>query len=637
MKSTGSAVRRSKRWLFSSLRNQVLLIVLLTTLPAYLLLLRGVTEELQRERAEALQLARSTVTLTAGHETQLINSTEVLLDALGASPEVQAMDPEGCQKLIEEYVRDNTAYQNFSVATPSGDVICSLPPPDPERVINVSRQPDYELVQKVKHVVLTGFQRGTLSDDPALTLSKPLLDARGNVVAILGASLDIQTMNQLAAGWNLPPGAAITIIDPTGTVVLRYPDAERWVGKSVTDTGVFRFMAQKRDDIRLVPGLEGQMRWYAITRVFPESLTLEQADSTNSYLYVGAGFADETLLAAANAAIRRSLLSLAGVILAGMAVAGTVTSLTISRQSKRIIETTQQLQSGDLNARTGMSRDVSELGRVGQSVDEMAEEIRRRELELQVLAAELEQRVLKRTEQLQLSNTRLLASQSELRRLSQELLRTTERERIRISHEVHDRIGQALTGIKMDVHAARRNMMKQPKAAVEHLDSALALIDETVEIARQIARELRPSVLDDFGLAAAVEGQLRDTEAQSGLRCHLVSDIEEEKLSTNVSTAAFRIFQEALTNVIRHANATEVRVTISNDDHYCYLTIQDNGRGIREAELQTTTTLGLVGMRERAAQLGGMVDIASHAGAGTTVTVTLPSTDSVRESTGNGL
>ena len=150
------------------------------------------------------------------------------------------------------------------------------------------------------------------------------------------------------------------------------------------------------------------------------------------------------------------------------------------------------------------------------------------------------------------------------------------------------------------------------------------LIDATIQTVRRIATDLRPGILDDLGLVAAIEWQAQDFQKRTGIKCKLAPGVEDLELDPDRSTAAFRIFQETLTNVARHSLATEVDVSLSHCADSVVLEIKDNGKGIKEAEISGSRSLGLLGMRERAHLLGGELKVSGTPGEGTTVIVRIP-------------
>ncbi|MGE5615397.1 MAG: response regulator [Bacillota bacterium] len=233
-----------------------------------------------------------------------------------------------------------------------------------------------------------------------------------------------------------------------------------------------------------------------------------------------------------------------------------------------------------------------------------------------MLNAELAERSL--TEQ------RLRASEENLRALAAHLQSVREEERTMIARDIHDELGQALTGLKLDLNQLLRNVESDEREAVEERAKSLsAAIDRIINSVRRIASGLRPEVLDEIGLAAAIEWQAREFQRRTGVRCQVTiapgfSDPDKDR-----STALFRIFQELLTNVARHANATRVNVTLS-DAPQLALAVEDNGRGIKDEEFQSSRSLGFLGLRERVLPFGGAVEVKGVEGKGTTVSVAIP-------------
>jgi PAS domain S-box-containing protein len=258
--------------------------------------------------------------------------------------------------------------------------------------------------------------------------------------------------------------------------------------------------------------------------------------------------------------------------------------------------------------------------------------------ETQQLNAELEQRIHERTAQLRASNTqlqneiaerqqaqrRLEESQAQLRQLSGHLQAAREEERGRIAREVHDELGQMLTGLKMDLVSLQRSLKSQDSAVQQKFESMSQLISATIQSVRRIATELRPGVLDDLGLVAAIEWQLREFKSHMGIECELISRLDETTLDPEGKTALFRILQETLTNVARHANATSVIVNLEEGPDDVTLQVKDNGRGITQGEIVKSRSFGLLGMRERVHLLNGELMVHGVPGQGTTVLVRVP-------------
>jgi len=218
------------------------------------------------------------------------------------------------------------------------------------------------------------------------------------------------------------------------------------------------------------------------------------------------------------------------------------------------------------------------------------------------------------------------ASREQMRALAGRLQAVREGERTQIAREIHDELGGALTGLKIDFSLLTRAVLKIEKETVRTsllagMDSMTKFIDATIHTVRRIAMELRPGILDDLGLVAALEWQLKDFEKRTGIRCEFFPPVEDISLDADLSTALFRIFQEALTNVARHSRATEVRVRLRADADSCTLEVEDNGKGIKKEKTLSSKSLGLLGMRERAQMFGGRITVTGTPGIGTKVTV----------------
>ena len=220
----------------------------------------------------------------------------------------------------------------------------------------------------------------------------------------------------------------------------------------------------------------------------------------------------------------------------------------------------------------------------------------------------------------------LRRSHKQLRTLSVYLQHVREAEQIRIAREVHDELGQSLTGLKLQLTWLASRLPKQSKALLDKTRSMAANIDETIQAVRRIATELRPGVLDTAGLLAALEWQANQFQTQTGIVCEVKAETNDTLWDQELNTAFFRIFQEALTNIIRHAKATKVEVRLAGANGHVMLEVRDNGRGISRAEIHNTKSIGLLGIRERAALLGGTLRIEGERGKGTTLTARIPKT-----------
>ncbi len=253
---------------------------------------------------------------------------------------------------------------------------------------------------------------------------------------------------------------------------------------------------------------------------------------------------------------------------------------------------------------------------------------------------ELERRVGERTSQLVTANKdlrrvvsahmraeeELLLSRAQLQNLSGGLQSLLEEERTRISREIHDELGQSLTALKFDLSAMGKKLPEDQTLLAEKTGSMVELVDTIIKAVQKISLELRPGLLDDLGLVAAIEWQAKEFQERTGIPCRVVLFPREMDIDPERSTAVFRIFQETLTNTVRHADATEVEATLENRDGTLTLEVRDDGRGITKEQASGSKSLGLIGIRERVRRLGGKVLIGGSPYRGTVIRVNIPAT-----------
>lgn len=218
----------------------------------------------------------------------------------------------------------------------------------------------------------------------------------------------------------------------------------------------------------------------------------------------------------------------------------------------------------------------------------------------------------------------LRRSEDRLRALAARLQTAGERERLRIARELHDQMGSALTGIKMDLDWIVRKHGAGAYEWVPMVEESMKSVDSTIGLVRRLATELRPQMLDTVGLGAAIEWYAAEFQRRAGIPCTVKMPADLLKFSSDQRIAVFRIFQEALTNVARHSRASNVAVAVVPENSHAILTIEDDGVGFPADMLANTQALGVVGMRERALLLGAEFSIESKRAGGTTITLRMP-------------
>ncbi len=302
----------------------------------------------------------------------------------------------------------------------------------------------------------------------------------------------------------------------------------------------------------------------------------------------------------------------------------------ISSPITRIAAAMESHPEGELHAVLGVGRG-DEIGLLATSFNKMAEDLSRHRQHLNELVeartsalreanAQLESEVAERRK----VEDALRRSRQELRALASHLESVREQERTDIAREIHDELGQALTALKMDVHWVGQRVGDAQPAVGPKVTAMSKMVDATIHAVRRISSQLRPKLLDDLGLSAAIEWQAREFERRSGVACGIRSEPDDIVLDPARSTALFRICQETLTNVARHAGASRVDVVLRECEGDLEMRIADDGKGIDPEQVSDGRSLGIVGMRERVRSLGGRLEISGDPGRGTVVHVTLP-------------
>jgi signal transduction histidine kinase len=379
----------------------------------------------------------------------------------------------------------------------------------------------------------------------------------------------------------LPPDMIMTIIDQRGKIVARTDDPQRWVGRTIRSP-LIEVILREKEGVTEAPGIDGVSRQYGFTTI-PEM---------GWSVYIGVP--TTSVMAPVRAAFLRGFAG-GSVILIVLIVVAIIMSRSIGRPITALARAASAVARGE-DRRVDVSgpREIAELAR---AFNEMVGSRARAE-------------------------GQTLENERALKALSDRLLVAQEEERTRIAREIHDDLGQALTALKMDVLGVMDKMADRSSPLHARV---LTTLDVLVTSVQRISSELRPSILDDLGLVPAVESEARLFEERTGIECDL-SLPEELQVDPTIATAIYRIIQEALTNVARHSDAARVEVRLRPRDTEVLIEIRDDGRGVTSQEIGSMRSLGLIGIRERAAVVGGSVRFEGVAGRGTIVSVRIPLT-----------
>ncbi len=391
-------------------------------------------------------------------------------------------------------------------------------------------------------------------------------------------------LRQLDAARSLPPRSVVTLVDDDGTILARSSEGAEWIGRNVRGTEVTEIVLREREGRTEATGIDGVSRQYGFSVV------------PGNAWHVHVGVPTAVVMQPVRDLIVRGALGGAAIILVV-----TVFALWLSRMIEKPIKTLANAAKAVAKEGFTISVPVSgprEVAELGEAFNAMVENRSRAE-------------------------AHILESERNLKALSDRLLRIQEEERARIAREIHDELGQALTALKMDVGGLLQATAGDPESA--RLRARIAsTLDQTVGAVQRIASELRPGVLDDLGLDAAIENEAGLFEERTGIECDLAVTTAAVDLPEGAESAVYRIFQEALTNVARHSDASRVEIRLRTGGEGLLLEVRDDGRGITDPERTDPAALGLIGMQERAAMVGGTVEIEGVAGRGTVVSLRVP-------------
>ena len=587
-----------KRFSHSHLRVRLMLLVLVAVIPAWGLMVYTASEQRQQAIAEIQKNVLRLAEFTAREEEQLFQGTRQILIALTNFIRKPDSGPSGCRAFCTDLLRQFRRYANFGAVKPGGDVFCSAVFCD--KTANATDRSWFQRAVQTRDFAVGDYHVDRITGKPVLVLAYPSINPEGEIEAVVFAAIDLNWLNRFKfeIETQLPDGFTITQIDENGVVLAHQPDSEQWLGRVMMENPLFKEILSQDKGVIKAPGTHDTPYIYAFA---PLQSALKARPA-----YVVLGIPQRHAYADSKRILIRNLTLLGIVALLSMTAAWFGAERFIMRPVKAMVSASRRLAAGEMSARTGLPYGKGELSQLAQAFDEMAVALGQRQA-----ARERVELELKRSQEL-------------FRNLSTHLQMVREEERTRIAREIHDGMGQALTVLKIDLSWLNNRLAKNQEAMRDKTKTMQALIDETIQTVHKVSADLRPAILDDFGLPAAIEWHAEEFEKRTGIKCKPVFYPNELDLNKKKSTALFRIVQESFTNIIRHANATKVEVKLSEKNGILVLEIQDNGQGIAEAAITNPRSFGLIGIRERAHSLGGEVDIAGTPNEGTRIIIKLP-------------
>jgi HAMP domain-containing protein len=354
----------------SSLRVRLLLLVLLALIPARGLGIYTTWQMREAARTEALQDAMRLARIASTAGERLIEGTHQILVVLARLPEVRRQNASACSALFADLLKSYPYYSNLGAAKPNGEVFCSAV--SYEGVANIGDRTYFQRAIEGRDFATGEYQIGRITGKAVVNLGYPVLDSSGQIGAVVFIGLDLSWLNRLLAESRFPENSTITVVDGAGQVLARYPDPERWVGKSFPDAPFIKAAIYQQGEGTVEgPGLDGTPRLYTFTPL--------QFGEREKFAYVYIGIPRESAFAKVNQIDTRSLIAFGGVMVFALLATGIGSRVLILRPMTTLVQTMGRLGAGDLSVRTGLPHTSSEVGRLAAALDEMAESLEARQ------------------------------------------------------------------------------------------------------------------------------------------------------------------------------------------------------------------------------------------------------------------
>ncbi len=587
--------RKKEMRKFSSLKAILYLLALIPLAFTWGLVVHNAKEREENAVAEILNNAYRLAKYAALEESEYF--ADVYRD-LGALSDLYATEGDGAENakvLAASFLRRNEGYLEIGGAKRDGSLLFTTNPASGGE--NFADRDRLAQVMENRSDGKGHYHWDNRDGNPSVVLSKPLFGEEDETVAVFFAVLDVKRLDRhiFPTGLDAPEGSRIIQTSQHGDV-LAYDSGNRsWISESTLDDDVARLLHEGKTGIVRAENGEGSPVVYAVASV--------GSDLEGRGVRLAIAIPEKTVFEKPGRVFRRDIALLAVVSAAAILAVWLTGRQLIGRRLEKMMDAAQRLSNGDLGARVGKMRGRDEIGRLAEIIDGMA-----RSLET-LVRKEKEARI------------ELGVSLERIRDLARSQWNVRERESKRIAREIHDRLGQSLSVLKMDLVWLKKRSAPDNADASGKIRAMEQIIDDSLKTLHEVCSELRPVILDDFGLAAAVEQHAEEFEKRTEIPCELNMEDENIALNKEQETAIFRIFQETLTNVLRHANATKVSISLKRRNGCVLLTVADNGVGIEQAKIDDRKSFGLIGIRERLYQWNGTARFFGEKGKGTRVEI----------------
>jgi len=582
----------------TSLKTRLYLLVSVAFIPIAFLIFYIAEEQKAIEEEVIFQKTLALARTAANQEDQELESTRNLLTVVADIFVIAEGQPDKLSGLLADLSMQSKAYEGFGILDLDGHLVASS---DPSRTNHeYGNKAWFSNVLRDKKMVMGQYHGAHINSEPVLNVAIPALNNRRQIVAVAFAALNLNWINRTIFQQlsELPEGSRLTLLDETQGRLRYDVDAGQWSVPQNFNPALRREIAGRQSGTLSAFDENRVQRIYAFA---PLASTFR-----NRQISVVLEIPKVLALAASRRIFARNVALLVVSALIAVLSIWWASDVFILRRVRAMVRASRQLAAGDMSARIGKIGVRDELSHLAAVFDEMAASLQERiAREVQVMAS-LEQ------------------SREQLRNLAAYQQEVREQEKIRIAREFHDQLGQSLTIMSMDLTWIKKHLSNRSSKIDEKISGMFNVIEDALERLHTVTAELRPVILDDFGLAAAIEWQVEEYSKRIGIECRMEPTGFEPDLPKGQATAIFRIFQEILTNIMRHAQAKEVVVKMEAGNGDLILQVRDDGRGITESEVNDPKAFGLLGIRERLFPFGGRVTFDGRPGLGTLVTVRLP-------------
>ncbi len=582
----------------TSLRTRLYLLVLAAFIPVCALIFYTAEEQKDIETRAILNNAILLAHSAANEEHQQLEATRNLLSAISEFLLLNNARSDKARRFFAFLVKQSQGYVDLGVLTPQGQLLNSargVPP------FKGSEQPEW-FVRCIgeKNFTMGDYKVDYITQEPILYFAFPVLDKHHHVKAAVFAAIALNWINRsiYKSFTELPQGSTLIQIDDGGDILTYEPYLRKWTEPDHFNPSLLQWILKHKTGVKKTIGDDGVSRIYAFAPA-PSSLNARRH-------YISLGIPQKIAFATSQRVFARNIILLGFIAILAVLIIWWAGDALVLRRVNMIVKASRMLAKGDLATRIGPIRGGDEISHLARVFNDMA--------------AALELREMREFE----AKEALKRSREQLRDLASYLQDVREQERTRIAREIHDDFGQSLTILKMDLSWLKKHMIQDQPQVQNKIDAMFKVIDASLQTLHTVSSELRPVILDDFGLESAIEWQAEEFQNRTGVRCRVDSSIADLDLTKEQSTAVFRIFQETLTNIMRHSGAAEVNVRLEKNEDTLMLEVADNGRGISEAEISNSQSFGLLGIRERLYPLNGQVDFIGHPNKGTRVIVRVP-------------